>query len=76
LNIEHPENKKDNLRIRTLWHVRAIFIPPHYPNSTIPFYRTQLLWRFKITGNNKTYLRLQVKYPILTKFWFSRQIFI
>ena len=47
-----------------------------YPKSLIQFNSQKaLLWRFTIAGNNKKYLGLDVKCPILTKFGFSRQIF-
>jgi hypothetical protein len=48
-----------------------------YSNSLKSFNsQTALWWRFNVTGNNKMYVGVHVKYPNLTKFGISEQIFI
>ena len=47
------------------------------PDSLIPSdSKGELLWRFYIAGNSRTYLRLQVKCPVGTKFGVPRLVSI
>jgi len=67
--LDKPEKKKKigNVSYKQLNNVarsRNVCTSPAITTASQHFTRRKLLWRFIVTGDNKTYIRLQAKRPV------------